>query len=55
MSGVAIDPVKDNGDKNLKMMTQVVIPNGLVSLPNNSSGEKKAFVMSQVLVKLFLK
>lgn len=43
VSGVAIDPVKDNGDKNLKMMTQVVIPNGLVSLPNNSSGGEKSF------------
>lgn len=40
VSGVAIDPAEENGDKNLKMMTQIVIPNGLVSLPNNSNSGK---------------
>ncbi|WP_152657917.1 Ger(x)C family spore germination protein [Oceanobacillus sp. CFH 90083] len=43
VSGVAIDPGENNEDKNLKMMTQIVIPNGLVSLPNNGNGGGKSY------------
>lgn len=41
VSGVAVDKADTNNEGNkLKMMTQIVIPNGLVSLPNNNGTGK---------------